>query len=124
ALDRALLQRRAGGKRAGVHLHKPHWMCEVDKDGNPVPVSACAPGDYEGKPVVADPGVQHIVDEAIAKASERRKEKLGVTVTQTIRRAWAVESAEGNLFCDLMLAAPPDAQVSTTNRGRPRRAIH
>ena len=29
----------------------------------------------------------------------------------------AIESAEGNLFCDLMLAARPDAQVALTNGG-------
>ncbi|HSR96525.1 MAG TPA: 5'-nucleotidase C-terminal domain-containing protein [Kofleriaceae bacterium] len=117
AFGRVDLQIGPDGKVAGVHIDKPHWMCEVDKDGTPVPVSACAPGDYEGKPVVADPAVQRIVDEAVAKAAERRKEKLGVTVSQIIKRAWAVESAEGNLFCDLMLAARPDAQVALTNGG-------
>jgi 5'-nucleotidase len=100
-----------------AHIDRPHRMCAVDKDGNPVPVAACVPGDYEGKPVVPDPEVQNIVDVAMARAGERRKEKLGVTVAETIRRAWAVESAEGNLLCDLMLQARPDAQVSLTNGG-------
>jgi 2',3'-cyclic-nucleotide 2'-phosphodiesterase (5'-nucleotidase family) len=117
AFGRVDLQVGPDGRVTAVHIDKPHRLCEVDKDGNPVPISACVPGDYEGKPVVPDAGVQRIVDEAMARAGERRKEKLGVTVAHTIRKAWAVESAEGNLFCDLMLAARPDAQVSLTNGG-------
>jgi 5'-nucleotidase len=105
------------GRVIDVHIDKPHRMCALDKDGNPVPVAACEPGDYEGKPVVPDPEVQKIVDVAMARAGERRKEKLGVTIAETIRRAWAVESPEGNLLCDLMLHARPDAQVSLTNGG-------
>ena len=105
------------GKLAGVQIDKPRLMCALDKDRNPVPVAQCQPGDYEGKPVVADPGVQKIADEAIARATERRKELLGVTLTETVTRAHGNESAEGNLIADLMLAARPDAQVTMTNGG-------
>jgi 5'-nucleotidase len=117
AFGRVDLTVSADGAVTAVHIDKPHFLCPVDKDGNPPPVSACVPGDYEGRPVVADADVQTIVDEAMSRAGERRKEKLGVTVAQTVRRAWAVESPEGNLFCDLMLAARPDAQISLTNGG-------
>jgi 5'-nucleotidase len=105
------------GRVLEARIDRPHRMCAVDKDGAPVPVAACAPGDYEGKPVVPDPEVQKIVDAAVARAGERRKEKLGVTVAETIRRAWSVESPEGNLLCDLMLQARPEAQISLTNGG-------
>jgi 5'-nucleotidase len=105
------------GRVIDAHIDKPHRICALDKDGNPVAVAACVPGDYEGKPVVPDPEVQKIVDAAMARAGERRKEKLGVTLAETIRKAWSVESPEGNLLCDLMLAARPDAQVSLTNGG-------
>ena len=117
AFGRVDLQIGPDGRVASATIAKPHRLCAGDKDGNPVPVAACAPGDYEGKPVVADPAVQRIVDEALARAGERRHEKLGVTLVQPIRRAHGSESAEGNLFCDLMLAARPDAQVSVTNGG-------
>jgi 5'-nucleotidase len=53
----------------------------------------------------------------MARAGERRREKLGVTLGETIRKAYLFESPEGNLFCDLMLAARPDAQVAVTNGG-------
>jgi 5'-nucleotidase len=38
-------------------------------------------------------------------------------VLGTINAAYSTESAEGNLFTDLMLVARPDAQVSMTNGG-------
>lgn len=117
AFGRVDLQIGPDGKVAAVHIDKPHRLCAGDKEGPPIPVAACTPGDYEGKPVVPVPAVQRIVDEAMARAGERRKEKLGITLAETIHRAWAAESPEGNLFCDLMLAARPDAQVSVTNGG-------
>lgn len=107
----------ADGKVAGVKIDAPHLMCALDKDHNPVPVAQCQPGDYEGKPVVADAAVQKIADEAIARATERRKELLGVTLTETVTRAHGTESAEGNLVTDLMLAARPDVQITMTNGG-------
>jgi 5'-nucleotidase len=105
------------GKIADVHIDQPHLMCPVDKNFNPVPVADCHPGDYEGKPVTADPDVQKIVDTAMARAGERRQEKLGVVLASIVKRAWAAESPEGNLFTDLMLEARPDAQVALTNGG-------
>jgi 5'-nucleotidase len=117
AFGRVDLRIGADGKIADVAISPPHRICAVDKNNNPVAVAACAPGDYEGKPVVADPAVQRIVDEALARAGERRREKLGVTLGEPVREAYGTESAEGNLFCDLMLAARPDVQVAMTNGG-------
>jgi 5'-nucleotidase len=105
------------GKIADVHIDKPHLMCPLDKNFNPAPVADCHPGDYEGKPVTPDPEVQKIADAAMARAGERRQEKLGVVLATIVKRAHAVESAEGNLFTDLMLEARPDAQVALTNGG-------
>jgi 2',3'-cyclic-nucleotide 2'-phosphodiesterase (5'-nucleotidase family) len=105
------------GKPVAVTIEKPHRLCQNEKPGNPVAVSACVTGDYEGKPVVADAEVQKIVDAAVARAEQRRKEKLGVTLADVVRRSHATESPEGNLLCDLMLEARPDAQVAMTNGG-------
>jgi 5'-nucleotidase len=117
AFGRVDLKINAEGRVADVRIDKPHRLCAIDKNGNPVPVAACEPGDYEGKPVVPDAAVQQVVDAAMARAGERRREKLGVTMAETIRKAYLFESPEGNLFCDLMLAARPDAQVAMTNGG-------
>lgn len=117
AFGRVDLQIAPDGKLADVRIAKPQRICQLDANNNPLPIAQCAPGDYEGKPVVADAELQKIVDAAMANAGERRKEKLGVTVPAVIRRAWAAESALGNLFTDLMLAARPDAQLAIINGG-------
>jgi 2',3'-cyclic-nucleotide 2'-phosphodiesterase (5'-nucleotidase family) len=108
------------GRVTAVQIHKPHDVCpnaKADGEGAPLPVSSCTPGDYEGKPVKPDPEVQKIVDSALERAGERRREKLGVTLTSAVTRAYGTESAEGNWFTELMLAAQPDAHVALTNGG-------
>jgi 2',3'-cyclic-nucleotide 2'-phosphodiesterase (5'-nucleotidase family) len=118
AFGRIDLQVSPEGQVTAVHIDKPHRLCPApDKNGNPPPIATCVPGDYEGKPVVPDPEVQHIVDAAMLRGGERRKEKLGITLTHPVTRAFTVESPEGDWFADLMLAARPEAQVSMTNGG-------
>ncbi|MBL0213944.1 MAG: 5'-nucleotidase C-terminal domain-containing protein [Myxococcales bacterium] len=107
----------ADGRVTAISIQKPHPVCAGETADAPVAIAACKPGDYEGKPVTAEPAVQTIVDEALAKAEVRRKEKLGVTLTAKVEKSYGSESAEGNWFTDLMLAARPDAQVAVTNGG-------
>ncbi len=115
AFGRVDLRISPEGHVTSVKIHKPHVMCgELDRA---VPAAECRPGDYEGRPVVPDPAVQRIAAEAIARAAARRSEKLGVTLAKQATRSYGNESAVGNWFCDLMLAARPDAQVSLTNGG-------
>jgi 5'-nucleotidase len=102
---------------SGVTIHRPQLMCPLDAEQNPVPVVDCKPGDYENRPVVPDPAVQKIADEAIARAGKLRDEKLGVTLTSVMTKSYSRESAEGNWFTDLMLAANPEAQIALTNGG-------
>lgn len=102
---------------SGVTIHRPKLMCPLDAEQNPVAVSECQLGDYENKPVVADAEVKKIVDDAVARSSKLRDEKLGVTLTGVVTKSYALESAEGNWFTDLMLAARPEAQVALTNGG-------
>lgn len=105
------------GRLIAIRIFAPTEPCPIDREGNPAPVATCRPPPYEGRQVVADAAVQKIVDEALARAGERRKEKLGVTLTGTVTRAYRTESDEGDLFCDLMLAARPDAQIALANGG-------
>ena len=104
-------------------IHKPELVCPLDKDQNPTPVADCKPGPYEGKAVVPDSAVQAIVDEALARASVRRSEQLGVTLTSAITKSYATESSEGDWFADLMLAARPDVDIALTNGGSLRANI-
>jgi 2',3'-cyclic-nucleotide 2'-phosphodiesterase (5'-nucleotidase family) len=115
AFGRVDLRIAPDGRVAAADLHPPRVMCgELDKRA---PVSACQPGEYEGRPVAPDPAVQQIVTEALARAALRRAEKLGVKLPKPVTASWSNESAEGNWFCDLMLAARPEAQVSLMNGG-------
>jgi 5'-nucleotidase len=92
-------------------------ICPLDEHLNAVPVADCHPEPYEGRPVVADAAVQKITDEALAKAGERRAEKLGVTLTSIVTKAYRTESAEGDLLTELELAARSDADVALSNGG-------
>jgi 2',3'-cyclic-nucleotide 2'-phosphodiesterase (5'-nucleotidase family) len=115
AFGRVDLRIAPDGRVAAVDIHKPRVLCgELDRQA---PAAACQPGEYEGKPVVPDPAVQQIATEARARAAPLRAEKLGVKLQQPVTASWSNESAEGNWFCDLMLAARPEAQVSLMNGG-------
>ena len=102
---------------SGVTIQKPHMMCPLDKDDNPIPVRDCKPEPYEGKPVVPDADVQKIVEASEQRASKLRDEKLGPTLSGVVTKSYGSESAEGNWLTDLMLAARPDAHVALTNGG-------
>jgi len=125
AFGRIDLRINAEGHVIASQIMKPHEICPTGKPTEEAlaPVAQCTPGAYEGKPVVADVAVQKIVDVALERAGERRKEKLGVTLTGPITKAYGTESVEGNWFCDLMLAARPEAQVALTNGGGLRAEI-
>ncbi|HLL25258.1 MAG TPA: 5'-nucleotidase C-terminal domain-containing protein [Kofleriaceae bacterium] len=117
AFGRIDLRVSPAGHVTAIKIHKPQRLCEGDEGSVPVSAADCKPSYYEGRPVIPDPDIKTIVDEAVAKASVRRSEKLGVTVTDTIGKSYALESAEGNLFTDLMIAARPEVQVALTNGG-------
>jgi 2',3'-cyclic-nucleotide 2'-phosphodiesterase (5'-nucleotidase family) len=100
-----------------VTIHPPEVMCPLDAEHNAVPVAECHPGPYEGRPVEPVAALQKIADEAIARAGVRRAEQLGVTLTTPMTKAYKTESAEGDWFTEMMLAAEPRAQVALTNGG-------
>jgi 2',3'-cyclic-nucleotide 2'-phosphodiesterase (5'-nucleotidase family) len=100
-----------------VRIHPPELICPLDAEHNAVPVASCHPPDYEGRAVEADAALQKIADESIARAGTRRAEQLGLTLATPMTRAYRTESAEGDWFTDLMLAAQPRAQVALTNGG-------
>ncbi len=118
AFGRVDLRIAPDGHVSSVKIHQPRMLCEGEdpKGGNAMPVAECKPGEYEGKPVVADAGVQAIADEAAAAAAPKRNEKLGVMLTGVVAKSYGLESAEGNWFTDLMLATQP-AHVAVTNGG-------
>jgi 2',3'-cyclic-nucleotide 2'-phosphodiesterase (5'-nucleotidase family) len=107
----------AAGNVTGVTILPPQDLCPLDAEGAPVPVAQCTGQTYEGQPVEPDPAVQAIIEPALARARVTGEETLGATATGPITRSYDHESALGNLFTDLMLAAQPSAQVALTNGG-------
>jgi 2',3'-cyclic-nucleotide 2'-phosphodiesterase (5'-nucleotidase family) len=105
------------GKVTASQIFQPTNLCPLGADGGPVPTEQCAPGPYEGSPVVRDPEIAKIVEAASEKTRARREEKLGPSATAPITRSYDKESALGNWFTDMMLSARPDAQVALTNGG-------
>jgi len=117
AFGRVDLRVNAQGTVTAMTIAKPQDLCPLDADGNPVPIDQCVDRDYEGKPVIPSEEVKRIVGEALAKAKERSSEHLGVDVRATVTKIYDQESALGNLFTDLMLAANPGVDVALTNGG-------
>ena len=104
------------GDVLGVEIFPPQVMCE-DEEGARRPAHECEEHRYEGEPIAPDADVAAIVAEAEAVAEALRSRALGVTLTEPIERAYASESALGNLFADLMREAASEADVAVTNGG-------
>jgi 2',3'-cyclic-nucleotide 2'-phosphodiesterase (5'-nucleotidase family) len=117
AFGRVDLRINAEGRIVASTIRTPQDLCPLGDDGNPVAVSACAPGDYEGKPVIPDPALQAIAERGLAEARTLRDQELGVTLSAAFQKGYDRESSVGNLFVDLMRAARPDADLAMTNGG-------
>lgn len=117
AFGRIDLHVGADGKVLRSDIHKPRFLCQMGPNNTQLPVEQCAPGPYEGAPVVPDAEIAKIVTAAYERTRAQRDEKLGVTATATITRSYREESALGNWFTDMMLASRKDAQIALANGG-------
>ena len=117
AFGRVDLRIAPDGHVTSAKISPPRALCQGEGEGNPIAAADCKPGEYEGSPVFVDREIAAIVSDAQVRAQRRRDEKLGVTLTGVVAKSYGNESAVGNLFTDLMLAARPDAQVALTNGG-------
>lgn len=106
----------AGPSAAKVEIaaiHPPRDLCPGE---HRVPADQCQPGEYEGAPVMPSPAVAQAIAPALQAAAERKQASLAVALEAPVTRAYARESALGNLFADLMREArATDAAV--TNGG-------
>lgn len=75
------------------------------------------PATYEGTAVMESGEVARAFADDVALARQRKEQKLGVHLAARIRKSHDHESAEGNLFADLMRKARPKADVALTNGG-------
>jgi 5'-nucleotidase len=81
------------------------------------PTELVVPAQYEGAPVERQPAIAAAARDDLERARVRSEASLGVTLLGPITRSYDHESAEGNLFVDLMLAAWPEADVALQNGG-------
>ncbi|MBK9030949.1 MAG: 5'-nucleotidase C-terminal domain-containing protein [Myxococcales bacterium] len=116
AFGRVDLRINEHGVITGKTIHQPRDLCP-EAGGEPVPAAACVVGDYEGRPVMPSAAIAALIEPAQRTAAEVERKPLGVTFTTAIPRAYDLESAEGNLFADLMRAAVPKADLALTNGG-------
>ncbi len=107
---------RQRGRVTAHHIFPPQDLCRDPRADH------CEPYDYAGGPVHPDEKVAKLLEPAVAHAHELAAKPIGVTLAGEVRYSYKEESAEGNLFADLMLAAHP-ADVALTNGGGLRAAL-
>jgi 2',3'-cyclic-nucleotide 2'-phosphodiesterase (5'-nucleotidase family) len=117
AFGRVDLRINPSGVVTGATIAQPQDLCPLGTDGEPVAAAACMPGEYEGAPVKVSSEIVSLIAPAQVKAKELEEKPLGVELTGEITRSYDQESAEGNLFTDLMLAGLSGADVAMTNGG-------
>jgi 5'-nucleotidase len=95
-------------------VQPPHLVCTVPME------AGCSPGDYEGRPVVADAAARAAIAPALDAAKALRDQQLGVLVETAFPVQRRGEMALGNLFADLMREAVPGSNVGIGNAGSVR----
>jgi 5'-nucleotidase len=114
AFSRVDLQFDAASRSVISRLpHPPEPLCFPDAARD----APCPAASYAGATVAPEPRVSEAIAPALQLAQVRREQPLGVSVTAPVRASFRVESALGNLFSDLLLAAVPQADVAIINGG-------
>lgn len=111
AFGRVDLRINPSGVVTAKTIQQPRDLC-VDAEA-----ATCTTTDYEGHPVTPSAEVAALIAPALTTASELSNKSLGVTLTTEVPRSYDKESAQGNLFADLMRAATPGADLALTNGG-------
>lgn len=98
-------------------LFPPQDICVDTRAGT------CLTNAYEARAVQADETLARLISGSLAHVEKIAARPLHSRALAPIERAYKVESALGNLFTDLMLAARPAAHVAITNGGGLRQDI-
>lgn len=93
-------------------IYPPQMLCRAGS----AQTGDCEPGRYEGQTVTPDTDIAARLAPALAEEDAARARPIGITLSAPFRRAYARESALGNLFADLMREAT-GAEVAITNGG-------
>jgi 5'-nucleotidase len=108
---------RTRGRVLASRIEPPHDICPSGA------LAACAPGEYEGAPVVADLEIAALIAPALAEARRKGQERLGVEIVRPLPHRRDEETALGNLLADLMRQARPGSDVAVLNGGGMRAGL-
>ena len=128
AFGRVDLRLRRDGAGAGgalrvvaTDVHPPREICAAVVTGtttcDPRNEGTREPASYEGAAILPDERVAQALAPHVERARATKEELLGVTLAERLESSYTAESAVGNLFTELMLAARPKADVALTNGG-------
>ena len=81
------------------------------------PRGALVPASYAGAPVSEDPAVVKALAPIFRTVERIKARPLGVDAATSLTMDYYAESELGNLICDAMLAAVPEAKVALQNSG-------
>jgi 2',3'-cyclic-nucleotide 2'-phosphodiesterase (5'-nucleotidase family) len=112
-----LIVDRKTGRVKATEVWPPREICPAS------PTDNCAPGDYEGAPVVADEKVIAANARAFAAARKQAEARLGVEVVRPLPHRRGEETALGNLLADLVRQARPGSDVAVLGSGGMRKGL-
>jgi len=117
-----VVSRAKGVISAKTKLHPLQSVCEQVFEGTGEcdprrAQGALVPATYAGAPVLPDPAVSKALAPVLAATEALRARPLGLRALRPVTRDYGGESPLGNLICDALLAAEPEAQVALMNSG-------
>ncbi|MGV3515877.1 bifunctional metallophosphatase/5'-nucleotidase [Luteitalea sp.] len=117
AFSRVDLRIDTTGRVADARIHPPRYLCDgvQSRDIASWAPDACAPPDYEGRPVRHDAGMIAVLRGDIARAERRREQPLGVVADRDYPHSTRDESPASHLVVDLLRAAYPVMDVALYN---------
>lgn len=117
AFSRVDLHVDAAGRVADAVIHRPQPICDGRTLQNITSwaADACAPPDYEGRPVRQDTRLIDVIRHDIDAAARRRAQLLGVDAPHAYPHSTRDESPASNLVVDLLRASHPGADVAIYN---------
>jgi 2',3'-cyclic-nucleotide 2'-phosphodiesterase (5'-nucleotidase family) len=117
AFSRVDLVVDGGGRVSETRIHPPRPLCNGATlvDITPWSPTACAPPDYEGRPVRYDTRLLTVLQKDIAAARRKREQPLGVEAERAYPHSTRDESPASHFVVDLLRASQPGADVAIYN---------
>jgi 2',3'-cyclic-nucleotide 2'-phosphodiesterase (5'-nucleotidase family) len=117
AFSRVDLRVDGAGRVSEARIHPPRPLCNGSTMVDILPWSptACAPPDYEGRPVRFDARLLTVLRGDIAAARRKREQPLGVDAARAYPHSTRDESPASHFVVDLLRASHPGADIAIYN---------